>query len=80
MSSSRWTNRILRFSRCSPLNIGPLLAAVAVENIQEDEDLCHVESYGNIGAKEPRGDPVRAYVAVGFGVLWRLRGHCAEGR
>jgi hypothetical protein len=49
------------------------LAAVAVENIQEDEDLCHVESYGNIGAKEPRGDPVRAYVAVGFGVLWRLR-------
>ena len=48
------------------------LAAVGLENNQEDEDLYRPGLYGNVGANEVQGDPIRSYITVGWGVLWRL--------
>ena len=46
------------------------LSSVALENhcVTEDEVGC----YGNIGASEAQGDPVRDQVTIGWSILWRM--------
>ena len=46
------------------------LSSVALENhcVTEDEVGC----YGNIGASETQGDPVRNQITIGWSILWRM--------
>ena len=48
------------------------LAAVGMENMVEEDPGFHVGIYGNVGANESQGDPMRDYITAGWGVLWRL--------
>jgi hypothetical protein len=45
------------------------LVAIAHEYHEEDSHMCHPNSYGNIGANESQGDPVRGYTTVSCSVL-----------
>lgn len=43
-----------------------------MENNQEEGKFRQTGAYGNVGAHEAQGDPIRSYVIVGWSVLWRL--------
>jgi hypothetical protein len=45
------------------------LAGVGMENLQEDEMLCHPGIQGNIGYSEVQGDSARGYVTIGLSIL-----------
>jgi len=54
------------------LRMSKWLAAVGMENFQEDLNLLRPGVFGNIGANEAQGDLARDYVAAGWGVSWAL--------
>lgn len=65
--------RILLSLPCLSSKIGwRRLAAVGVENYEEDQNLCHKRQFGNISANESHGDPLRHCITIGWSFLWRL--------